>query len=396
MPHYDAIVAGLGGMGSAAAWHLAKRGRRVLGLERFELGHAMGSSHGLTRIFRLAYFEGPQYVPLLQRAAALWKETGDAAGQQLLFVTGSLEMAPEGHGHVEASELSCREHGLDHDILSRAEVERRWPAFRLTPKHHALWQPDGGFVASERAIHAHVGLAMAHGAELRFNEPLLSWEPTANGGVEVRTERGTYTAGSLVLASGAWMPGLVPLLGRTEQVVRQAIGWFGARRPEQFRPERFPVFILNVEEGNFYGFPLWEHPGFKLGGPHDAREPIDPDDPDRRPSLKQAQAMRDFLARYIPDAAGEPLTLRGCLYTVTPDEHFVVDRLPEAPQVVVLSPCSGHGYKFCSVLGEVAADLATRGETAFDISPFSMRRLENPALLPIGAQWRAGEKAGTA
>ena len=374
MPHYDVIVAGIGGMGSAASYHLAKRGQRVLGLERFDLGHTMGSSHGLTRIIRIAYFEGPQYVPLLKRAAQLWHETGREANTQLLYTTGSLDIAPEGEGFVEGSRQSCLDHDLAHEMLSRRDIEKRFPAFHLTPKHIGLWQKDGGFIASERAIYAHAGLAMKHGAELRFNEPVLSWKPTVNGGVEVKTAQTTYTAGSLVLTSGAWMPELVPLLGKTEHVVKQAIGWFGVRRPELFQPDTFPVFILTVEEGNFYGFPLWEHPGFKLGGPHFAREPINPNDPDRTPSPKQVTAIRDCLKRYLPDAAGDPLTLKGCMYTVTPDEHFVVDTLPEAPQVVAISACSGHGYKFCSVLGEVAADLATKGETHFDLSPFSIRR----------------------
>jgi sarcosine oxidase len=374
MNHYDVIVAGIGGMGSSACYHLAKRGQRVLGLERFDLGHAMGSSHGLTRIIRIAYFEGPQYVPLLKRASQLWQETGKEAGTQLLYVTGSMDLAPEGEGFVEASRQSCLDHDLTHEVMSRKDIEQRYPAFHLTPRHIGLWQPDGGFVASERAIYAHAGLAMKHGAHLRFNEPMLSWKPTADGGVEVTTGRTTYTAGSLVLASGAWMPEHVSALGKTEHIVKQAIGWFGVKRPELFQPDNFPVFILTVEEGNFYGFPLWEHPGFKLGGPHFAREPIDPNDPDRTPSPRQVQAIRDCLKRYIPDAAGDPLTIKGCMYTVTPDEHFVVDRLPETPQVIALSACSGHGYKFCSVLGEVAADLVTRGKTPFDLSPFTIGR----------------------
>jgi len=375
MSHYDVIVAGVGGMGSAACYHLAKRGQKVLGLERFDLGHVMGSSHGLTRIIRIAYFEGEQYVPLLKRAAILWEETGREAGTQLFFKTGSLDIAPEGAGFAESSQKSCLEHDLPHEMLSRAEIARRYPAFTLPEGHIANWQPDGGFIASERGIFTHAGLAMKHGAELRFNEPILSWKTTPAGGVEVRTERQTYTAGSLVLASGAWMPELVPVLGRTETIVRQAIGWFAVRKPELFQPDRFPVFILTVDEGNFYGFPLWEHPGFKLGGPHFAREPIDPNDPDRTPSAKQVAAIRDCLRKYIPDAAGDPMTIKGCMYTVTPDEHFVVDRLPDAPQVIALSPCSGHGYKFCSVLGEVAADLVTKGVTPFDISSLSIRRL---------------------
>jgi sarcosine oxidase len=360
MPHYDVIVAGIGGMGSAACYHLARRGQRVLGLERFDLGHAMGSSHGLSRIIRIA--------------AELWHETGREAGQKLFHVTGSLDIATEKDGFVESSLGSCLRHGLKHEILERKEIERRFPAFRLTPDHKALWQPDGGFIASEKAIYAHAGLAMKYGADLQFNEPILDWKTTANGGVEVRTERQTYTAGSLVLSAGAWMPGLVPALGKAEHVVKQAIGWFGTRQPELFTEQKFPVFILTVDEGSFYGFPLYEHPGVKVGGPHFAREPIDPNDPDRTPSAKQVAAIQDCLRKYIPAAAGEPITLKGCMYTVTPDEHFVVDRLPEVPQVIALSPCSGHGFKFSSVMGEIAADLTIVGSTRHDIAPFAINR----------------------
>ncbi len=279
---YDVIVAGVGGMGSAACHHLAKQGQRVLGLERFDIGHAMGSSHGMSRIIRLAYFEGSQYVPIVRRAHELWRETGREAGMDLLYVTGSLDVAPEGAGPVESSRRSCLDHGLTHETLTRAEIEKRFPAFRLTDSHIGLWQPDGGFVASERAIYAHVGLAQSRGAEIRANEPVLSWEPTAHGGVKVTTARGTYMAGRLVLTSGAWMDTLNPALAPHLRMVKQAIGWFTVRDPAKFRLGAFPVFILTVDEGNFYGFPLWEHPGFKLGGPHFAREPIDPSIPTAR------------------------------------------------------------------------------------------------------------------
>jgi sarcosine oxidase len=237
-----------------------------------------------------------------------------------------------------------------------------------------MWQPDGGFVASERAIYAHVGLAQANGAEIRTNEPLLGWEPTADGGVVVRTARTTYTAGALVLTTGAWMDTVNPALKPHISTVKQAIGWFSVRRPDDLRLGRFPVFILTVDEGTCYGFPLWEHPGFKLGGPHFAREPIDPADPDRTPSPRQVEMIRQTLARYIPDAAGEPLSLKGCIYTVTPDEHFVIDTMPGLPQVVFASCCSGHGFKFASAVGEVMADLATTGESPFDLTPFRLAR----------------------
>jgi sarcosine oxidase len=371
---YDVIVVGVGGMGSAACWHLAQRGQRVLGLERFDLGHGMGSSHGMTRIIRLAYFEGTQYVPMVRRAHELWAETGKKAGLDLLHITGSIDIAPERAGFVESSQRSCLDHGLVHEILSRGEIMRRFPAFRLPEGQIGLWQPDGGFVASERAIYAHVGLAQAAGAVIRTNEPVLEWSTTAHGGVKVVTDKGTYTAGRLVLTSGAWMDTLNPALAPHLRTVRQAIGWYSVKNPEPFRMGRLPVFILTVEEGNFYGFPLWEHPGFKLGGPHFGREPIDPSQPDRTPSTRQGQFLKDALERYFPDATGEALALKGCIYTVTPDEHFVIDTMPGAEQVAFASCCSGHGYKFASVIGEIMADISITGTTRFDLAPFRLAR----------------------
>ncbi len=372
---YDVIVAGVGAMGSAACWHLAKRGLKVLGLERFDLGHAMGSSHGLSRIIRLAYFEGSHYVPIVRRAHELWRTTGDEAGMKLLHVTGSIDLAPEGFGPVESSLQSCLDHGLVHERLDGREIARRFPAFQLPEGHVGLWQPDGGFVASEKAIYAHVGLAQSRDADIRTGEPMLDWTPTAQGGVVVRTERGTYSAGRLVITSGGWIADAVPALASKVSTVRQAIGWFTTRRPELFREGAFPVFILSVEEGAFYGFPLYEHPGFKLGGPHFGREPMDPRDDDRTPSPRQVALIRECLRRYIPDAAGDPLTLKGCVYTVSPDEDFIIDAVPGVPQAVFASCCSGHGFKFASAIGEILADLSTSGQSAFDLSPFSLDRL---------------------
>lgn len=372
--HYDVIVAGVGAMGSAACWHLAQRGLRVLGLERFELGHMMGSSHGLTRMIRLAYFEGSHYVPLVMRARQLWNETGAASGLKLIHVTGSLDLAPEGLGPIESSRQSCRDHGLEHEVLERDAIARRFPGFQLPGSHVGLWQPDGGFLASEKAIYAHVGLAQSKGADIHTGEPMLDWQPTADGGVTVRTERSSYSAGRLVITSGAWIADAVPALAPRIRTIRQAIGWFTTRRPELFREGAFPVFTLSVEEGNFYGFPLYEHPGFKLGGPHFGREPIDPRDPDRTPSPTQVRLLRECLARYLPDANGEPLTVRGCIYTVSPDEGFIIDAVPGVPQAVFASACSGHGFKFASAIGEILADLSTGGRPAFDLSAFSLSR----------------------
>ncbi|MGL5363848.1 MAG: N-methyl-L-tryptophan oxidase [Bosea sp. (in: a-proteobacteria)] len=376
---YDVIVAGVGGMGSATCWHLARQGQRVLGLERFDFGHVMGSSHGMTRIIRLAYFEGSQYVPLVRRAHQLWKETGELAGTKLLHVTGSVDLAPEGAGFVESSRQSCIDHGLAHEMLDAREAMKRFPAFHLPAGHIGLWQADGGFVASEKAIVAHVGLARAKGADIRVNEPMLDWHPTADGGVVVRTEKGTYSAGKLVIASGPWIEESVPEIKPHVQPVRQCVAWYEVKKPELYTPDRFPVFILTVDEGNLYGFPLYEHPGFKLGSPHFGREAIDPNDPDRTPSEAQLKVMRESLKRYFPDADGEMLMVKGCIYTVTPDEHFLIDHVPGVPQALFVSACSGHGYKFASAIGEALADICVQGQSQIDLSPFSLSRLTKAA-----------------
>jgi sarcosine oxidase len=371
---YDVIVLGVGGMGSAAAWHLARRGKRVLGLERFDIPHRMGSSHGLTRIIRLAYHESPQYVPLLRRAYENWRETERLWGEQLLFITGSLDIGGPESSVFRGSLASCLEHGLAHEMLSGAEVNARFPGYALDHSLMAVLQPDGGFVASERAIVAHVELAQSLGAQIHARERVLSWEP-ADEGVRVRTERGEYQAGRLIISAGAWISGLVPALAGKAVPERQVLGWFQPDDPALFRPDRFPVFNADFAEGRYYGLPVWAMPGLKIGCYHHRRETVDPDAMDRDCSTADEAVLRAALRRYFPRADGPTMGLAPCMFTNTEDEHFVIDSLPDCPQVIVASPCSGHGYKFCSVIGEVLADLATAGETRFDLSLFRLARL---------------------
>lgn len=371
---YDAIVIGLGGMGSASAYHLARRGKRVLGLEQFDLLHDRGSSHGLTRIIRLAYHEHPSYVPLLRRAYQLWHELEADAGEPLLVTTGSLEGGPEDgpmfRGALEAAEL----HEIPHEVLDAAELRRRYPAYaNLDASTRVVWQPDGGFLLAERTILAHVNGALAAGAELRFREAVTGWEP-AGDGVRVTTNRGTYEADRLVICAGAWARRLVPRLETLAVPERQVLAWLQPTRPELFAPDRFPVFVLDVPEGSYYGFPVHDVPGFKFGWYHHFREPIDPDTPDRSARPDDEAALRAFAERYFPDGAGPTVMLKACIFTNSPDEHFVIDRLPDAPQVSVAAGFSGHGYKFCSVVGEVMADLALDGATRHDIGLFRLDR----------------------
>ncbi len=375
MDRYDAIVVGLGGMGSAAAFHLARRGQRVLGFEQFAVGHELGSSHGLTRIIRLAYHEHPSYVPLLRRSYELWHELEAIAGEELLVTTGSLEGGPPDgpmfRGALAAAEL----HDLPHEVLSAAEVMRRFPAYaNLDPATQVVLQPDGGFLLSERCIDAHAAAAARHGADLRYESPVTAWETSDEGGVRVTTPTGTYEADRLVITAGAWAGSIVPRLASLAIPERQVLGWFTPRDPAPFSAERFPVFVLDVEDGSWYGFPTHAGHGLKLGWYHHFREPIEPSDPDRSTTARDEAALRGFVDRYLPAAAGPTEMLRACIFTNSPDEHFIIDRLPEAPQVTVAAGFSGHGYKFCSVVGEACAELAIDGSSRHDIGLFRLDR----------------------
>jgi sarcosine oxidase len=372
---HDAIVIGLGGMGSAAAFHLARRGQRVLGLEQFGMLHDRGASHGLTRIIRLAYHEHPSYVPLLRRSYELWHELETLAGETLLIATGSIEGGPEDgrtfRGALEAAEL----HDLPHDVLDLPELRRRYPAYGpLDPTTRVVFQPDGGFLLAERSLLAHLNQAIVHGAELHFHERVEEWSSTDGGGVTVRTDRATYQADRLVICAGPWAGRVIPQLVELAVPERQVLAWLQPTRPEWFAPDRFPVFLLDVAEGSYYGFPVYDVPGFKFGRYHHLREPMDPDDPDRSTRPDDEAFLRAFAVRYFPEGAGPTIMLKACLFTNSPDEHFIIDLLPDAPQVSVAAGFSGHGYKFCSLVGEVMADLAMQGRTRHDIGLFKLAR----------------------
>ena len=373
--HYDAIVIGLGGMGSAALYQLAQRGKRVLGIEQFGIAHDKGSSHGVTRIIRLAYHEHPSYVPLMRRAYELWRDLEASAGEQILHITGSIDAGPPGSAYFAGSLQSCEEHDLTHEVLTSTELTGRFPGYRLPSETMAVFQHEGGFLLPERCISLFVEQAQELGAEVRTNERTVEWHPTA-GGVRVRTERGEYEAETLVVSAGAWVSKLLPVLGDSAVPERQALAWFETHRPEFFTPEAFPVFNIMVDEGNFYGFPEFGIPGFKLGRYHHLEEIVDPDEIDRNANAQDEALLRDFTEKYFPDAAGATSSMKVCMFTNSPDEHFIIDRLPGSPQVVVAAGFSGHGFKFSSVVGEILADLAVDGATRHDIGMFKVSRFD--------------------
>ncbi|KAB2866166.1 MAG: N-methyl-L-tryptophan oxidase, partial [Bauldia sp.] len=258
--------------------------------------------------------------------------------------------------------------------MTGAEANRRFPGYRLPDDHRVLLQPDGGFVLSERAIVAHVTMAQALGADIRARETVLDWSPIAGGGVRVRTTRGSYEAGRLVLAPGAWIGDLVPALKPIAVPERQVLGWFQPGDPAKFAPDAFPVLNLMVEEGRYYLLPIWGVPGLKIGLYHHLGETGAADAISRDVTREDEAVLRRCIGRYFPQADGPTMALHACMFTNTPDEHFIIDTLPGNADVVVASPCSGHGYKFASVVGDIVADLATTGTSRFDLSMFRMDR----------------------
>lgn len=366
-------------MGSAAAWQLARRGVRVLGLERFTAPHAHGSSHGRTRVIRQAYFEHPAYVPLLLRAYELWRETEQAAGRKLLTLCGGLMFGRPDSEVVRGSRLSAEQHGLPHEILDAREIRRRFPPFQIDDDVMGLFEREAGLVQTEGAVQAHLDLAASAGADLHFEEPVIQWTPDHDG-VRVTTSRGVYVADRLILTPGPWAPEVLADLGLPLQVERQVLYWFQPRDDiRAYFPEQFPIYIWESPEGlQPYGFPAMDGTSggvktafFRLPNAQICR----PETVDRRLNPADEQAMRTILRRFLPGLDGPLVHATTCLYTCTPDLHFVIERHPAHPQVAIAAGFSGHGFKFCSVVGEILADLATRGTTRHDLRLFTGYRL---------------------
>ncbi len=370
---FDCIVIGVGGMGSSTLYNLAKQGRRVLGLEQFDIPHAEGSSHGVNRIIRLAYYEHPSYVPLLRRAYELWSEIESVTGEQLLYKTGSIDTAPSGHEVFEGSLESCLLHDIPHRVLNHAQINEQFPGYQLPPGHMGLLQEDGGFVLSERSIVAYANAAMSAGAEIHAREVVTGWDPD-QGGVRVFTDRGEYTAERLVITAGAWTSGMIPILDELAVPERQVLAWLQPIDGSLYTPEVFPVFNAYFDEGRYYGFPVFGIPGFKVGRYHHLEEVIDPDSEIKTVTGEDEAVLRSAVERYFPKANGTTMTLKTCMFTNTPDEHFIVDLLPGNTQVAVAAGFSGHGFKFASVIGEILADLAITGETEHNIDLLKIDR----------------------
>jgi sarcosine oxidase len=369
---HDVVVVGLGAMGSAAAFHLARKGLRVLGLDRFTPPHALSSSHGQSRIIREAYFEHPLYVPLVQRAYRLWAELEDRSGLNLMRITGGLMIGRPDGVLVSGARRSAEQHRLRHEMLTASEVTARFPALRPAEGMVALWEPCAGILFPEACVGAHLAQAAAHGATLRYDEPVSSWQSDGDG-VRVVTSQGEYRAGRLLLTAGSWIHSLLPGLKLPFTVERQVQYWFAPRdHPESFAAARCPVHLWESSPQNFfYGFPDLGD-GVKIAR-HHAGEISDPERLRRDVSDDEVAAIRAWVSRFVPDADGALRSAEVCMYTNTPDEHFWIDWHPENARVLIASPCSGHGFKFSSVIGEVLAELLDGGQSRFDLGPFRQR-----------------------
>ncbi|MEK7863199.1 MAG: N-methyl-L-tryptophan oxidase [Chloroflexota bacterium] len=357
---YDAIVVGLGAHGSAAAYHLAKRGLRVLGVEQFPRGHTLGSSGGLSRIIRLSYYEHPDYVPMLKRAWDLWRELERESGETLLRQTGGLYMGSPDGALVAGALASARQHGLAHELLAQDELRVRFPLFQMDRDWIGLLDAQAGWLAPERCIEAHLRMAERHGATLRFAEPVATWERDGDG-VRVETASGTYRAAHLVLTAGAWMSRLLPDLAPHLWVERNVLFWFEPRE-HRHAFAGLPVWIMEDSDRFWYGFPYDEEHGLKLAGLHFG-DRVDPDTVERDLRPVDEARVRTFLRRRMPQADGERRLAKVCMYTNSPDANFVIDRLLDAP-VVYASACSGHGFKFASAIGAMLADMTAAGADA--------------------------------
>jgi sarcosine oxidase len=375
---HDVVVIGLGAMGSATTYALAQRGVRVIGIDRFKPPHDRGSSHGESRVIRIAYFEDPAYVPLLQLAFDYWRRFESHTGERVLTITGIIEAGYKGAPLVEGSVRSAVEHGLPHEVLRPSEANLRFPALSLPPDWDCVFQPDGGVLRPEKAIQLFLCAAKELGAQLRLNTVVRSVQPIADH-VEVQLESGEIIeAGSVVLCAGPWISEIIPELRSHLVLTRQPLVWFRPRDQELVRADRMPVFFLQTKDDLVYGFPDLFGTGVKVASHLSGGELPGPGAQRSEVSDEEKEHLGTVLKRYIPAASGDPYRATTCIYTRAPDGHFVLGLHPRHPQIVIASPCSGHGFKFASVFGEVLADLATRQTTDKPIDLFRPGRFMDP------------------
>ena len=369
---YDVIVVGAGGMGSAAAYHLARAGARVLVLEQFRCGHGRGSSHGESRAIRMFYHKD-FYIELMKSAYGEWRRLEEVAGRKLLFMTGGVILAPEGHEYTLQRKSLLEQAGIASEWWDPEQLAERFPQFNIGADTRVLWQEDTGFLLASACVATHLELAAAHGAEIREGMPVsaIDWQGDP---LEVTAAGERFQGRKVITAAGAWSGKLLRDLGLPLTVTRQQIVHYRPADPEPFRPGRFPVFADVTWGETLYGFPLFEIAGVKVARDGLGLDVVDPDTCSRTPDQDYIDHLRAFMQERIPGAAGEAVEAQVCLYSETPDHDFIIDAHPQCPQLLLAAGFSGHGFKFCALMGRILTELALEGESPFDHSPFALGR----------------------
>jgi monomeric sarcosine oxidase len=374
MKHYDCIVLGTGGVGSAACWQLSRRGAAVLGLDRFPPGHDRGSSHGQTRIIRQAYFEHADYVPLLLRAYDLWAELEQITGQRLFEQVGLLQIGPADGVVVSGVLRAAALHSLPVETLSAAKSNRRFPGFHVPEQMTAVFEPRAGLLHVEACVRAHCSAAVAAGAELLSGVTVHGWE-AAQDGVAVHTDRGVFRAAKLIITAGAWSPQMLNVSDLSLRVVRKHIYWFPAPESKHEASRGAPTFLYELPHGCFYGFPSINADGLKCGEHSGGERVADPLNDARLADERDQQRVTQFVKEYLPGVPPHFHSRSVCFYTMSPDEQFIVDRHPQHANVCFAAGLSGHGFKFTGVLGEVLADWTLEGKTKLPVEFLAQSRL---------------------
>jgi sarcosine oxidase len=377
---FDVIVVGVGSMGSSACYFLAKRGYKVLGLEQFDISHEFGSHAGQSRIIRKAYFEHSDYVPLLNRAYENWQKLEEETGEQIYFRTGLVYFGPPEHQIIKGVKQSASLYGIEIENLNASSTEERFPQFNIPEYFECLYEPDAGFLTPERAIRLYSEQAKKHGAEIHVQEKVLDWKKDGDG-IVVRTDKNNYHGSRLVITAGAWAGKMIPGFQGKLKITRQFVAWVKTKKENEFTLNNFPCWLIADKEkpGAYYGFPILptekfgEPAGLKIAHHHPDGE-TDPDYVNRKLTKDDEENLKYALNKYLPGAFESFLSSKICLYANSPDENFIIDRLPGYEDVVIACGFSGHGFKFVSVVGEILADLAMKDKTELPIEFLNAKR----------------------
>lgn len=373
MTDFDVVIIGAGTMGTAAAYHLARRGLRLLALEQFSVVHDYGSHSGRTRIIRHAYHESPDYVPLVVRSDQLWQELEKETNQQLLIRTGALVMGPRGCRAVDGALAACEAYSLPCDILNASQIQARWSQFNVAEDWQGCFDPAAGFLLVPECLKAHANRAVSYGAEISENENVISIQ-NARPRIEITTDRRKIKAEKVIVTAGAWTAKLLHALHLPLQIKRKTLFWLRTENPADYSIGRFPIFLADIPDGLLYGFPIYDSPGLKIANHSSAGVPIDPDHVQREVQAADSIDILNFARDVLPGVSQEIIESKVCLYNLTPDEDFIIDFHPENQNILLATGFSGHGFKFAPVVGEILADLITQNQAKQSIDRFRLSR----------------------